>query len=129
MSTDLSMLAWTSGFTSILWIPYILARMGKYGVVATVGHEAVDKPLAGWANRARKAHNNAIENLAIFAALVLAAHVTGATNDATAAASVAYLIARLVHFPVYVAGIPYLRTLAFTVGWLSQVCIFFQIVT
>jgi len=129
MSTDLSMLAWVSGLTAVLWMPYILARIGKYGVLEALSYRADDKPVADWAVRAKKAHYNAAENLVVFAALVLAAHVTGAANEATAAASVAYLIARLVHYPVYVAGIPYLRTLAFTVGWLSQVCIFFQIVT
>lgn len=129
MSTDLFMLVWISGFTAVLWMPYILARIGKYGVLEALSYSADDKPVADWAVRAKKAHYNAIENLVVFAALVLAAHATGAANEATAAASVAYLLARLVHYPVYVAGIPYLRTLAFTVGWLSQVCIFYQIVT
>ena len=129
MSTDLSMLAWISGVTAIFWTPYILARIVKYGVIYEMTYRADDKPLAAWAVRAKRAHYNAAENLVVFAALVLVAHMTGDANAATAAASVTYLIARLVHYPVYIAGIPYLRTLAFTVGWLSQVCIFFQIVT
>jgi len=129
MSTDLSMLVWTSGLTALLWLPYILARIAKYGVMETLSYRADSKPVPEWADRAKKAHYNAIENLAVFAALVLVAHAVGATNNATAAASVAYFIARLVHYPGYVAGIPFVRTLSFTVGWLSLVCIFFQIVT
>jgi uncharacterized MAPEG superfamily protein len=120
MSTDLSMLAWTSGLTALLWIPYILARIAKYGVMEALTYRADSQPVAAWAD---------VENLAVFAALVLVAHLTGAANDATAAAAVTYFVSRLVHYPVYVANIPFMRTLAFTVGWLSLVCIFYQIVT
>jgi uncharacterized MAPEG superfamily protein len=129
MSTDLSMLAWTGGLTALFWIPYILARIAKYGVMEALTYRADSQPVAAWADRAKKAHYNAVENLAVFAALVLVAHLTGAANDATAAAAVTYFVSRLVHYPVYVANIPFMRTLAFTVGWLSLVCIFYQIVT
>ena len=129
MSTDLSMLAWTSGLTALLWLPYILARIGKYGMIEALTYRADNLPVPAWADRAKKAHYNAVENLVIFAALVLVAHVTGAANYATAAAAVTYFVARLIHYPVYVAGIPFARTLTFAVGWLAQVCIFYQIVT
>ena len=129
MTTDLSMLAWTSGLTALLWLPYILVRIAKYGVMEALTYRADSQPVPAWADRAKKAHYNAIENLPVFAALVLVAHLTGAANDATAAAAVTYFVARLVHYPVYVANIPFMRTLAFAVGWLSLVCIFYQIVT
>ena len=129
MTTDLSMLAWTALFTVLLWIPYILALIGKIGLKAALSYQADDTPLPGWAARARKAHYNAIENLAPFAAVVLVAHVAGAANEATAAAAVVYFIARIVHYAVYVAGVPYVRTLSFAVGWLAILCIFWQIVT
>ena len=129
MSTDLSMLAWTSGLTALLWLPYILARIAKYGVIEALTYRADSLPVPAWAERAKKAHYNAVENLVVFAALVLVAHLTGAANAATAAAAVAYFLARLVHYPVYVANIPFMRTLTFAIGWLSLVCIFYQIVT
>lgn len=129
MSTELSMLVWTTGLTGLFWLPYILMRIAKYGVIETLTYRADDKPVPAWANRAKKAHYNAVENLVLFATLVLVAHAVQATNAATSAAAVAYFLARLVHFPGYVAGIPFVRTLCFAVGWLSLICIFFQIVT
>lgn len=129
MSTDLSMLAWTSALTALLWLPYILARIAKYGVIEALTYRADSQPVPAWADRAKKAHYNAVENLVIFAALVLVAHVTNSTNAATAAAAVTYFVARLVHYPVYVANIPFMRTLSFAVGWLALICIFYQIVT
>ncbi len=128
MSTDLSMLAWTSALTALLWLPYILARIAKYGVIEALTYRADSQPVPAWADRAKKAHYNAVENLVIFAALVLVAHVTNSTNVATAAAAVTYFVARLVHYPVYVANIPFMRTLSFAVGWLALICIFYQIV-
>lgn len=129
MTTDLSMLAWTAGLTVLFWIPYILARIVQYGPVAALTYEADSKPIAAWAERAKKAHYNAVENLVLFAALVIVAHLTGAANDATAAAAITYFWARLAHYPLYISGIPFVRTLSFAIGWLAQIYIFYQIVT
>ncbi len=129
MSTDLSMLAWVSGLTLLFWIPYILARITKYGVIPTLTYKVDNEPVPAWAERAKKAHYNAVENLVLFAALVLVAHLTNATNDATAAAAITYFWARLAHYILYTAGIPFTRTLTFTIGWLALICIFYQIVT
>ena len=129
MTTDLAMLAWTSLFTVLLWIPYIIAHIRNVGSTAALNYTAEDTPLPGWAARAKKAHYNAIENLAPFAAVVLVAHVSGAANEATAAAAVVYFLARVAHYLFYVAGAPYVRTLSFAVGWLAILCIIWQILT
>lgn len=127
MTTELSMLAWTTGLTALLWIPYILARIAQYGPVEALTYRADTKPVAAWAERAKKAHYNAVENLVVFAALVLVAEATYATNDATAWAAIAYFWARLAHYLLYMWGVPFGRTLMFTVGWLAQICILYQI--
>jgi uncharacterized MAPEG superfamily protein len=129
MTTDLSMLAWTTAFTSVLWLPYIVAHIANVGLVPALTYRADATPLPDWAARAKKAHSNAIENLAPFAALVIVAHLTGAANEATAAAAVAFFVARVAHFALYVMAVPFGRTTAFTVCWLALVCIFWQIVT
>jgi uncharacterized MAPEG superfamily protein len=129
MTGDLKMLAWTAAFTFILWIPYILTHIVNVGLVPALTYRADDTPLPAWAARAKKAHYNAVENLAPFAALVLVAHFAGASNDATVAAATAYFWARVAHYIVYTAGIPFLRTLTFAIGWAAMVCIFWQILT
>lgn len=121
------MLAWVSGLTLLFWIPYISARLLKYGPAALT-YRFDSEPLAPWAERAKKAHYNGVENLVVFAPLVLVAQLTGATNEATAAAAITFFWARLAHYVLYLAGIPYLRTLSFAVGWLAMICIFYQIV-
>ena len=129
MTADLKMLAWTAAFTAVLWIPYILAHIANVGLVSALTYRADGTALPAWADRAKKAHYNAIENLAPFAALVLVAHFAGASNDATVAAAVTFFWARVAHYFVYVAGIPFMRTLCFAVGWAAMLCIFWQILT
>lgn len=129
MTTDLTMLAWTAGLTIVLWLPYIVAHIGNVGLMTAMSYQADDTPLPGWAARAKKAHANAVANLAPFAALVIVAHIAGAANEATAAASIAFFWARVAHYPLYISNVPFTRTLSFTVCWLAMVCIFWQIVT
>ncbi len=129
MSTDLTMLTWTAGLTLVLWLPYILKRLMTFGPLGALTYKNDAEPLDDWAERAKKAHYNAIENLAPFAVLVLVAHVASAANAATAAAAIAYFWARVAHYILYVAGVPFGRTLTFALGWLAQLCILYQIIT
>jgi uncharacterized MAPEG superfamily protein len=124
VTTELYWLTLTALMTALFWVPYVLNRMVMNGLGGTLAGGAPDSgTLSLWAQRAMKAHTNAVENLAIFAPIVLTAHVLGISNAATKAAVVVYFFARLLHFLVYSAGIPAARTLTFTAGWLAQVAI------
>lgn len=129
MTTDLKMLAWVAGLTALMWLPYILSRIMTSGLVPTLTYRADNEPLPDWAARAKRAHANAVENLAPFAAVVLVAHLAGAANGTTAFWSIIYLWARIIHYLGYTAGLPFVRTLAFAAGWLAIMIIFLQIVT
>lgn len=122
MTTELYWLTLTALMTALFWLPYVVDRMVVTGLVATLSGPAPDNgKLSLWAQRAIRAHHNAVENLAIFAPLVLTAHLLGISNPATKAAAAIYFVARLVHFAVYSAGIPLARTLAFAAGWAAQI--------
>lgn len=127
MSVELRYLALVSLFTGLMWVPYILNEIMVRGVKDAVGYPENPKPLAPWARRLKAAHYNAIENLAVFAALVLTAHAAGISNAAIAGASCVYLWARIVHAAALTFAIPWVRTLAFVVGFGSQVCIAWHI--
>ena len=64
----------------------------------------------------KDAHANAVQNLPVFAALVLVAHALGISNDITVMASMLFFWARISHFVVYAFRIPLARTLAFVGG-------------
>jgi uncharacterized MAPEG superfamily protein len=121
MTVELKYLTLVTAFTALMWIPYILNMILVRGLVDAVGYPENPKPMAPWATRMKAAHYNAIENLAVFAALVLIAHVVGVKGEATALACVIYFWARIVHFAAYTFRIPWVRTLAFAVGFGCQV--------
>lgn len=124
MTTELYWLTLTALMTALFWVPYVLNRLAMSGLGGTLAGDAPDSDkLSLWAQRAIKAHGNAVENLAIFAPIVLTAHVLGVSTAATKAAVVVYFFARLLHFVVYSAGVPAMRTLTFTAGWLAQIAI------
>jgi len=127
MSMELEYLAWTALLTGLMWIPYILNTVMVRGLVDAVGYPVNPKPLAPWATRMKAAHYNAVENLVVFAALVLIADAMNVRNEATAAVCATYFWARLVHVLVYTFGIPWLRTLAFAVGFVCQLVLAWQI--
>ena len=79
-----------------------------------------DKPQSAWAQRMMAAHNNALQNLAVFAPLVLAAQALSIATTATAFACALYFWPRLAHVAVYTLGIPVLRTLSFAGGFVAQ---------
>lgn len=127
MKTELLYLTYVTALTGLLWVPYILDRLATWGLADTVGYPDNPKPQSPWAQRLKKAHANAVENLVVFAALVLAAQAAGVTSAAVATAAVVYFWARVVHALVYALGIPWLRTLAFAVGFVCQAVVAWQI--
>jgi len=127
MKADLVYLTYVSVLTALLWVPYILDRMAVRGLIDTVGYPENPKAQSSWAQRLMKAHANAVENLVVFATLVLVANALGVTSDAVATAAVTYFWARLVHALAYAFAMPWVRTLAFTVGFFAQAAVAWQI--
>jgi uncharacterized MAPEG superfamily protein len=128
MSPELRYLAYVSLLTALIWLPYILNTIMVRGIVDAVGYPTTPKPLAPWAQRMKAAHYNAVENLVVFAALVLTAHAAGISNAATASCATVYFWARVVHVVAYTLAIPWVRTLAFAVGFACQLYVAWQII-
>lgn len=123
MSEELKYLALVSVLTGLLWVPYILNEIMVRGLTDAVGYPDNPKPLAPWARRLKSAHYNAVENLVVFAALVLIACVAGIHSPAVATAAAVYFWARLVHALAYTLAVPWVRTLSFVVGFAMQMWI------
>jgi uncharacterized MAPEG superfamily protein len=123
MSHELFWLVMTTAMTGLMWVPYILDRVMVRGLTGAMANPSpTDKPQSPWAQRLMAAHVNAVQNLVIFAPLVLATqdlNVNIATVGTTFACQL-YFYSRLVHVIVYTLGIPVLRTLAFVGGFIAQ---------
>jgi uncharacterized MAPEG superfamily protein len=122
MPKELFWLTLTVVLTGVLWLPYILDRIATRGLMGAMANPRPDDaPQSIWAARLTAAHGNAVENLVVFAPLVLTAHALGIASATTAFAAALYFWARLVHAVVYTLGVPVLRTLSFAGGFVGQV--------
>ncbi len=128
MKIELTYLVWSTILTALIWIPYVLDRITVWGLTDTVGYPEVPKPQSPWARRMKCAHANAIENLVVFAILVLVANAAGINNGATAFAAALYFWSRLVHLAAYTLALPWVRTLAFSGGFAAQAIFAWQLV-
>ena len=115
MTPDLWMLA---AAVALTWAQIMFATTP--GVLKDVTWAAgnrdkkLDQP--GWVSRADRAAQNRKENLPLFTALVLLAHVSGEADATSALGAQVFVGARVVHGAVYVAGIPYARTVIWGVS-------------
>lgn len=128
MSTELLYLTLSAGLTVILWIPYILGRIGSQGMADAMGYPENPPAPPAWAKRSERVHLNMVENLAPFAVLVLVAHILGVSTELTVLGATLFFWARIAHAVVFTVGIPYLRTLAFFVSWVGMALIFVELV-
>ncbi|WP_455365556.1 MAPEG family protein [Kaarinaea lacus] len=127
LTTDLKMLIATATLALVSFMPYFMAYIKCWGITGIVGNRDNLPELPPWAQRALAAHANLTENLVHFAVLVLVAHVTAANNDITAMGATLFFWARIAYLVIYIAGIPWLRTVAFMAGWVGEVMILIQL--
>ena len=127
MTLELHYLVLVTALTAVLWMPYILNRIAVRGLTEAVGYPANPKPAAPWAQRMQAAHANAVENLVVFAALVLVAQAAGVSNEGTVFACQMYFWARLVHVIAYTLAWPWVRTIAFVAGFAGQATLAWQL--
>ena len=129
MTPDLFYLTLLAGLGLILWIPHVTAIVMNHGLMlASDYREIPEKELPAWGRRAQRIHMNFVENIAPFAALVIVAHLTKTANEMTALMAMLFFWIRIAHAVVFYLGVPFLRTLLFTAGFVVTAIIFFQIV-
>ena len=125
MTPELYWLALTAIATTLMAVPYVLEGIFRLGMVRALGYsvdgssggfERPGETPAAWAVRAYRAHRNAVENLVVFATLVLVAHFANLGGGIVAQAAEVYFFARLAHYIIYTLGLPILRTLVFFVA-------------
>src|SRR5712692_8247476 len=129
MKPELFWLALTATMTGLFWIPYILNRALRSGLLGALATPKMESPApeAEWAKRAQRAHYNAVENLVVFTALIAVAQFAGVSNGTTAFAAALYFWTRLAHYLLLTFGISYARTIIWTVSWVAEMIIAWQV--
>lgn len=130
MTADLWILLSLALLTELLTLPPLVARGSVPGGIRWIfyNRDTALEGVAPWGDRAVRAHANLADNLALYAAVIGIAHVTGATDGTTLVAGGVLLGARLLHAMVYIAGIPYLRTAVFSIAQLAMLVYVWRII-
>jgi uncharacterized MAPEG superfamily protein len=127
MSPDLKYLLLS---TILTFVQVLVAAMGAnqaVGLNTLAGNREGLGEIPGWAGRAKRAHLNMIENMVVFTALVLIAAAAGKANAMTAMGAMIFFWARLAYAVIYVAGIAWLRTLAWFVSVIGMAMIAWEL--
>ena len=128
MKPELNLLVWSVVLTVVQMLVAAQAAFNKVGLMTLLGNREGMPEITGWGGRASRAHWNMLENLVLFASLVLVAVVAGKTNDMTLLGAQIFFWARLAYAVIYIAGIIWVRTLAWLVSMAGLIVIFAQIV-
>ncbi len=128
MSPELKYLALTALLTASLWIPYIVAQVVTNGPLKPMNYvDPTMRPVPLWCQRANRAHINAVETFAPFAALVILVQITNKNDSMTAFWAMSYFWIRLAHAIVFIAAIPYIRTILFVLGYVCVIGLFVEL--
>jgi uncharacterized MAPEG superfamily protein len=127
MTLELKLLVWSAALALVQMLIALFGAIAQVGFPPLVGNRENLPVFEGWAGRAQRAHRNMLESLIIFAALVLVAQFAGRINVATALGAQLFFWARLAYAPVYIIGIPWLRTAVWGVSFVGLVQILLQL--
>lgn len=128
MKPELVYLLWAVALTVAQMLIAVSGATLQVGLPTLAGNREGLKPCTGWVWRAQRAHQNMLESLVLFAALVLVAVLTGKTNPATLLGAQLFFWARLAYAAIYIAGLPWLRTAVWLVSVVGLILIFVQLV-
>lgn len=122
MPTEIQFLAWTVVLGLAQLLIAAMLSTAQRGVQWNVSaRDGQSEPLRGVAGRMDRAFRNLMETFPFFAALVLAVAVTGRGDALSALGAQLYFWSRLIYVPLYAAGIPYVRSLVWSVGLVGLV--------
>ena len=127
MTPELMYLVWSALLTFVLVLIAVSGATLQVGLPTLAGNREGLPEMTGWPGRAARAHRNMLENLVLFAILVLTAKAVGVSNGMTLLGAQLFFWGRAAHAVLYIAGIPWARTAAWGVSVVGLALIFWQL--
>jgi len=128
MTPELIYLVWSAVLTVVLMLIAVSGATLQVGLPTLAGNREDMPDMTSWAGRAERAHSNMLENLVLFAILVLVAQAAGVRNAMTLLGAQLFFWGRVGHAVLYIAGIPWARTAAWVVSVVGLILIAWQLV-
>jgi uncharacterized MAPEG superfamily protein len=127
MTPELTLLVWSAILAFVQMLVAVAGAQLQVGLPVLAGNREDLPPIVGWAGRARRAQFNMLENLLLFAILVLVAQIAGKTNAMTLLGCQIFFWARVAYAVVYIVGVPWLRTAVWVVSVIGLLLILLQL--
>lgn len=127
MTTELTLLTCAVGLAILQLLIAIAGALTQAPLSVLVGNRETPFEGKGWVGRAQRAHRNMLESLLPFATVVLVAHAAGVGNEYTVLGSKIFLYGRIAYAIVYVAGIPWLRTVVWVAALSGMLMVLAQL--
>ncbi len=121
MTIELTYLAWTLVLALVQIILAAHFRTGETGLKYNLSPRDRPSPVPERpiTSRLIRARNNLLETLPIFMGAVLIAHLADIHNTATIWGATLYVCGRIAYVPFYAYGVPYARSVAWTVSMIG----------
>lgn len=116
LPTELSLLVWSVILCLVQMLIAAMILQKQIGLPILAGNRDNMPEAKGAAGRAVRAHRNMLENLPLFAALVLIVQVTGHSTPMTILGAQLFFWGRVGYAAIYIIGIPWLRTASWAVS-------------
>ena len=127
MPIELQLLVWAGILALVQMIVAVMGAQSQVSLPVLAGNRDNMPALTGWALRAQRAHLNMLESLVVFAIFVLVAHALGRFNATTALGANLFFWGRLAYAVIYLAGVPWLRSIVWGVSVAGLVLILSQL--
>lgn len=127
MKPEMLMLLWAVGLAFVQVLVAVQGALLQVGLPMLAANRENFPPLTGWAGRAQRAHRNMVENLVLFTALVFLVVAAGKSNQMTMLGAELFFWGRVAYALVYLAGFPWIRTLAWFVSVIGMILMALQL--
>ena len=128
MTVDLQLVAYACvlAWVMIFSVAFFRARAWTPAGMKFVFGNRHDAPVTNppWIERADRAAKNMIENLPLFIGLVAVVHLGGRHSERVDLGAHLFFWARVAYWPIYLAGVPFVRTLIWYVSIVGLAIIF-----
>jgi uncharacterized MAPEG superfamily protein len=128
MSLEITLLIWSVALTFIQMLVAVSGATLQFGLPELAGNREDLPPATSWAGRAQRAHYNMLQNLVLFAVLILVTEITNKNSAMTGFGAQLFFWARVAYAVIYVVGLPWVRTAVWGISVVGLILIFLQLV-
>jgi uncharacterized MAPEG superfamily protein len=128
MSLELTLLVWSVALTFIQMFVAVSGATLQFGLPELAGNREDLPPATSWAGRAQRAHYNMLQNLVLFAVLILVTEITNKNSAMTGFGAQLFFWARVAYAVIYVVGLPWVRTGVWGISVVGLILIFLQLI-